>query len=222
MKRILAILGVVLLAGVVVAVAVPKKKVTNKKITKKVVQKKATKSQKNNEPAVLLVKFRLECQGVGRCPSDGAVMSVSQSSSGDFIYHRAFGDYEGWSYELKKGSCNQLIKELSSIASKKKLYDYKFTKLDDEDLNRPRWLVTMETVDGKEYSIVEYSDGTELRKMVEAAFAPVMEKIGKHELIGPYSHYHYKGDGSLKYRTDHDEEGRVHGGYRPDEPDATF
>ena len=112
--------------------------------------------------------------------------------------------------------------ELSRIAEHKHLSSNKFTKLDDEDITKPRWLVTMKNKDGKEYSMVEYSDGSELLQLVEAAFKPIMEKVEKGELKAPYSHYHYNSDGSLYYRTDHTEDGTVHVGYNPSKPDATF
>ena len=38
----------------------------------------------------------------------------------------------------------------------------------------------------------------------------------------PASEYHYNGDGTLDYRTDHTAEGTVHGGYNPKKPNATF
>ena len=144
------------------------------------------------------------------------------SEYGDYIYYREFGKYEGWSYDFDKGVCTDLLLELSRIAENKSLSSNKFTDLDDEDLTKPRWLVTMKTSDGKEYSMVEYSDGSDLLKQVEAAFKPIIEKVGKGELKAPFSHYHYNGDGSLDYRTDHTAEGTVHGGYNPKRPYDTF
>jgi len=218
MKRIFVIIGIVLMAGVLVLCASPKKKTNSRKIVKKTTKGKVSKPEKD----VMLIEFRLECQGVGRNVREGAVMSAKQSKYGDYFYYRGYGENEGVSYEFEKGCCSELLKELSRISKNEKLFDYMFTKLDDEDLTRPRWLLTMKTVDGNEYSIVEYSDATKLRNLVEAAFNPVLEKIYSNELKGRHSRYHYKSDGSLNYRVDYEADGVVHGGYNPEDPYLTF
>lgn len=216
-------MGIVMLAGLL-AFAAPKKKNRVKKTvrTTKTVsetQKKAVKEA----PKVMLSKFRLEYQeAAGRACKNSAVMSLSQTSYGDYLYNREFGKIEGWSYEFDAGKCTELMQELSRIAEAKDLYSYKFTELDDEDLTKPRWLVTLKTVEGKEYSIVEYSDGSDLLKLVEAAFKPMLNKVASHELLVPFSEYHYNGDGSLDYRTDHTADGVVCGGYNPKDPNACF
>ena len=226
MKRIFSVLGIMMLVGLL-ACAAPKKKVTSKKLVKtavnKTTKKKVANSKKQAAPKVLLKEFRLEYQnGEGRKCANSAVMSLNCSEYGDYLYNRGYGQFEGWSYDFDSGACKDLMIELSRIAEKKDLYSYKFTNLDDEDLAKPRWLVTMKTAEGKEYSMVEYSDGSDLLKLVEAAFKPMLERVEKCEIMAPYSHYHYNGDGSLNYRTDHTAEGIVHGGYNPKQPDATF
>ena len=222
MKRFFAILSVVMLAGLL-ACAAPKKKSRVKKSVNKTAKKAASKTQKTAVPKEVLLEFRLEYQAAAnRNCSSSAVMSCSQGNYGDYVYYRALGDNEAMSYDFAKGVCTSLMLELSRIAEHKHLSSNKFTKLDDEDITKPRWLVTMKNKDGKEYSMVEYSDGSELLQLVEAAFKPIMEKVEKGELKAPYSHYHYNSDGSLYYRTDHTEDGTVHGGYNPSKPDATF
>jgi len=224
MKRFIAIMSVVVFAGLMICAA-PKNKTRVKKQAKtsRTTKKKGAKAAKQAQPKEVLVEFRLEYQqDAGRGCKSSAVFSSKQTDYGDFLYYRGFGKYEGWSYDFDKGVCADLMLELSRIAENKSLSSNKFTKLDDEDLTKPRWLVTMKTKDGKEYSMVEYSNGSDLLKLVETAFKPIMEKVQKRELMAPYSHYHYNGDGSLDYRTDHTAEGTVHGGYNPKRPDATF
>lgn len=219
MKRILTIMGIVLLAGLL-AFATPKKKNRVKKTERTT---KTVSAQKKEAPKVMLSKFRLEYQQAeGRACKNSAVMSLSQTTYGDYLYYRGFGEYDGWSYEFDAGKCNDLMIELSRIAEAKDLYSYKFTELDDEDLTKPRWLVTLKTTEGKDYSVVEYSDGSDLLKLVEAAFKPLLNKVANHELMVPYSEYHYNGDGSLDYRTDHTAEGVVCGGYNAKDPNACF
>lgn len=221
MKRLIAVMSVLALAGLMLCAA-PRVRTKHKK-QPKTSKIKTTKAKSQYQPKEMLVKFRLEYQqAAGRGCNTSAVFSASQTEYGDYIYYRGFGKYEGWSYDLDKGVCADLMLELSRIAENKSLSSYKFTNLDDEDLTKPRWLVTMNTTDGKEYSMVEYSDGSDLLKQVEAVFNPIMEKVGKGELRAPYSHYHYNGDGTLDYRTDHTDEGTVHGGYNPKKPNATF
>ena len=221
MKRFIAIMSVVALAGLMLCAA-PRVRTKHKK-QPKTSKVKITKAKSQSQPKEMLVKFRLEYQqAAGRDCKNSAVFSSSQGEYGDYIYYRGFGNYEGWSYDFDKGICADLMLELSRIAENKSLSSNKFTDLDDEDLTKPRWLVTMKTKDGKEYSMVEYSDGSDLLKQVEAAFKPIIDKVGKRELMAPYSHYHYNGDGTLYYRTDHTAEGIVHGGYNPQKPDATF
>ena len=221
MKRLIAVMSVLALAGLMLCAA-PRVRTKHKK-QPKTSKIKTTKAKSQYQPKEMLVKFRLEYQqAAGRGCKTSAVFSASQTEYGDYIYYRGFGKYEGWSYDFDKGVCADLMLELSRIAENKSLSSYKFTNLDDEDLAKPRWLVTMNTKDGKEYSMVEYSDGSDLLKQVEAAFNPIMEKVGKGELRAPYSHYHYNGDGTLDYRTDHTAEGTVHGGYNPKKPNATF
>lgn len=221
MKRLIAVMSVLALAGLMLCAA-PRVRTKHKK-QPKTSKMKTTKAKSQYQPKEMLVKFRLEYQqAAGRGCKTSAVFSASQTEYGDYIYYRGFGKYEGWSYDFDKGVCADLMLELSRIAENKSLSSYKFTNLDDEDLAKPRWLVTMNTKDGKEYSMVEYSDGSDLLKQVEAAFNPIMEKVGKGELRAPYSHYHYNGDGTLDYRTDHTAEGTVHGGYNPKKPNATF
>ena len=223
MKRIISVMSVVVLAGLMLC-AFPKVKTRVKKHqVHSTVKKNAGKTTIQTQPKEMLVKFRLEYQqAAGRGCKNSAVFSSSQSEYGDYIYYREFGKYEGWSYDFDKGVCSDLLLELSRIAENKSLSSNIFTDLDDEDLTKPRWLVTMKTSDGKEYSMVEYSDGSDLLKQVEAAFKPIIEKVGKGELKAPFSHYHYNGDGSLDYRTDHTAEGTVHGGYNPKRPYDTF
>lgn len=214
-------MSVLALAGLMLCAA-PKVRTKHKK-QPKTCKNNVVKTNNKIQPKEMLVKFRLEYQqAAGRGCKTSAVFSASQTEYGDYIYYRGFGKYEGWSYDFDKGVCADLMLELSRIAENKSLSSYKFTNLDDEDLAKPRWLVTMNTKDGKEYSMVEYSDGSDLLKQVEAAFNPIMEKVGKGELRAPYSHYHYNGDGTLDYRTDHTAEGTVHGGYNPKKPNATF
>ena len=214
-------MSVLALAGLMLCAA-PRVRTKHKK-QPKTCKNNVVKTNNKTQPKGMLVKFRLEYQqAAGRGCKTSAVFSASQTEYGDYIYYRGFGKYEGWSYDFDKGVCADLMLELSRIAENKSLSSYKFTNLDDEDLAKPRWLVTMNTKDGKEYSMVEYSDGSDLLKQVEAAFNPIMEKVGKGELRAPYSHYHYNGDGTLDYRTDHTAEGTVHGGYNPKKPNATF
>lgn len=221
MKRLIAVMSVLALAGLMLCAA-PRVRTKHKK-QPKTCKNNVVKTNNKTQPKEMLVKFRLEYQqAAGRGCKTSAVFSASQTEYGDYIYYRGFGKYEGWSYDFDKGVCADLMLELSRIADNKSLSSYKFTNLDDEDLAKPRWLVTMNTKDGKEYSMVEYSDGSDLLKQVEAAFNPIMEKVGKGELRAPYSHYHYNGDGTLDYRTDHTAEGTVHGGYNPKKPNATF
>ena len=221
MKRLIAVMSVLALAGFMLCAA-PRVRTKHKK-QPKTFKNNVVKTNNKIQPKEMLVKFRLEYQqAAGRGCKTSAVFSASQTEYGDYIYYRGFGKYEGWSYDFDKGVCADLMLELSRIAENKSLSSYKFTNLDDEDLAKPRWLVTMNTKDGKEYSMVEYSDGSNLLKQVEAAFKPIMEKVGKGELRAPYSHYHYNGDGTLDYRTDHTAEGTVHGGYNPKKPNATF
>ena len=221
MKRLIAVMSVLALAGFMLCAA-PRVRTKHKK-QPKTCKNNVVKTNNKTQPKEMLVKFRLEYQqAAGRGCKTSAVFSASQTEYGDYIYYRGFGKYEGWSYDFDKGVCADLMLELSRIAENKSLSSYKFTNLDDEDLAKPRWLVTMNTKDGKEYSMVEYSDGSDLLKQVEAAFKPIMEKVGKGELRAPYSHYHYNGDGTLDYRTDHTAEGTVHGGYNPKKPNATF
>ncbi len=221
MKRLITVMSVLALAGLMLCAA-PKVRTKHKK-QPKTCKNNVVKTNNKIQPKEMLVKFRLEYQqAAGRGCKTSAVFSASQTEYGDYIYYRGFGKYEGWSYDFDKGVCADLMLELSRIAENKSLSSYKFTNLDDEDLAKPRWLVTMNTKDGKEYSMVEYSDGSDLLKQVEAAFNPIMEKVGKGELRAPYSHYHYNGDGTLDYRTDHTAEGTVHGGYNPKKPNATF
>ena len=221
MKRLIAVMSVLALAGFMLCAA-PRVRTKHKK-QPKTCKNNVVKTNNKSQPKEMLVKFRLEYQqAAGRGCKTSAVFSASQTEYGDYIYYRGFGKYEGWSYDFDKGVCADLMLELSRIAENKSLSSYKFTNLDDEDLAKPRWLVTMNTKDGKEYSMVEYSDGSNLLKQVEAAFKPIMEKVGKGELRAPYSHYHYNGDGTLDYRTDHTAEGTVHGGYNPKKPNATF
>ena len=221
MKRLIAVMSVLALAGLMLCAA-PRVRTKHKK-QPKTFKNNVVKTNNKTQPKEMLVKFRLEYQqAAGRGCKTSAVFSASQTEYGDYIYYRGFGKYEGWSYDFDKGVCADLMLELSRIAENKSLSSYKFTNLDDEDLAKPRWLVTMNTKDGKEYSMVEYSDGSDLLKQVEAAFKPIMEKVGKGELRAPYSHYHYNGDGTLDYRTDHTAEGTVHGGYNPKKPNATF
>jgi len=221
MKRLITVMSVLALAGLMLCAA-PRVRTKHKK-QPKTCKNNVVKTNNKTQPKEMLVKFRLEYQqAAGRGCKTSAVFSASQTEYGDYIYYRGFGKYEGWSYDFDKGVCADLMLELSRIADNKSLSSYKFTNLDDEDLAKPRWLVTMNTKDGKEYSMVEYSDGSDLLKQVEAAFNPIMEKVGKGELRAPYSHYHYNGDGTLDYRTDHTAEGTVHGGYNPKKPNATF
>ncbi len=221
MKRLITVMSVLALAGLMLCAA-PRVRTKHKK-QPKTCKNNVVKTNNKTQPKEMLVKFRLEYQqAAGRGCKTSAVFSASQTEYGDYIYYRGFGKYEGWSYDFDKGVCADLMLELSRIAENKSLSSYKFTNLDDEDLAKPRWLVTMNTKDGKEYSMVEYSDGSDLLKQVEAAFNPIMEKVGKGELRAPYSHYHYNGDGTLDYRTDHTAEGTVHGGYNPKKPNATF
>ena len=221
MKRLIAVMSVLALAGFMLCAA-PRVRTKHKK-QPKTCKNNVVKTNNKTQPKEMLVKFRLEYQqAAGRGCKTSAVFSASQTEYGDYIYYRGFGKYEGWSYDFDKGVCADLMLELSRIAENKSLSSYKFTNLDDEDLTKSRWLVTMKTKDGKEYSMVEYSDGSDLLKQVEAVFNPIMEKVGKGELRAPYSHYHYNGDGTLDYRTDHTAEGTVHGGYNPKKPNATF
>lgn len=221
MKRLITVMSVLALAGLMLCAA-PRVRTKHKK-QPKTCKNNVVKTNNKTQPKEMLVKFRLEYQqAAGRGCKTSAVFSASQTEYGDYIYYRGFGKYEGWSYDFDKGVCADLMLELSRIADNKSLSSYKFTNLDDEDLAKPRWLVTMNTKDGKEYSMVEYCDGSDLLKQVEAAFKPIMEKVGKGELRAPYSHYHYNGDGTLDYRTDHTAEGTVHGGYNPKKPNATF
>ena len=221
MKRFIALISVMSIVGLLVCAA-PKVRTKHKK-QPKTSKIKTTKANSQSQPKEMLVKFRLEYQQAeGRGCKTSAVYSASQTEYGDYIYFRGFGKYEGWSFDFAKGVCADLMLELSRIAENKALSSNKFTKLDDEDLTKPRWLVTMNTTDGKEYSMVEYSDGSDLLKQVEDAFKPIIDKVENHELIAPYSNYHYNADGTLDYRTDHTAEGTVHGGYNPKKPNATF
>lgn len=221
MKRFIALISVMSIVGLLVCAA-PKVRTKHKK-QPKTSKIKTTKAKSQSQPKEMLVKFRLEYQqAAGRGCKTSAIFSASQTEYGDYLYYRGFGKYEGWSYDFDKGVCADLMLELSRIAEKKALTSNKFTDLDDEDLTKPRWLVTMNTTDGKEYSMVEYSDGSDLLKLVEAAFKPIIDKVEKHELRAPYSNYHYNGDGTLDYRTDHTAEGTVHGGYNPKRPHDTF
>ena len=218
MKRLITIMSVVALVGMI-ACAAPKKKVIHKKVKK--TEKTIVKETK--QPETKLTKFRLEYQeAAGKNCSSSAVYSASQSEYSDYIYYRGKGEYQGWSYDLQKETCSDLLIELARIAEQKKLYDNKFTDLDDEDVNKPRWLVTMKTIDGKEYSMVEYSDGSDLLKQVEEAFKPALGKITDIKYLKGFSHYHYNSDGSLDYRTDHEADGTVHGGYNPKNPYLTY
>ena len=222
MKRIFFILGVAVMA-ILVACAAPPKDPTPKNPEPKTKTEASISSTPFDTANVKLVKFRLEYQAAaGKQCKTSAVLSVDQGKYHDFLYFRDLGAYEGWSYDLDSGVCTQLLTELTRIAKQKKLFSYSYTDLDSEDVERPRWLVTMRTDDEKEFSIVEYSDGSELFGLVEAAFKPIRKSIGDLEIMGPYSHYHYKNDGSLSYRTDHEADGVVHGGYDPDDPLATF
>ncbi len=222
MKRILSIMSIMALVAMV-ACAAPKKKPRVKKPVSTTAKKSQDNTKKQSAHKEMLVEFRLEYQqAAGRDCKNSAVMSTKQNKYGDYLYYRGFGEYEAWSYDFDLGVCSELLLELSRIAEKKALSMYKYTELEDEDLTKPRWLVTMKTKDGKEYSMVEYSDGSELLKLVEAAFKPIMDKVGKGELRAPYSNYHYNGDGTLDYRIDHTSDGTVHGGYNPKEPDACF
>ena len=221
MKRFIALISVMSIVGLLVCAA-PKVRTKHKK-QPKTSKIKTTKANSQSQPKEMLVKFRLEYQQAeGRGCKTSAVYSASQTEYGDYIYFRGFGKYEGWSFDFAKGVCADLMLELSRIAESKALSSNEFTKLDDEDLTKPRWLVTMNTTDGKEYSMVEYSDGSDLLKQVEDAFKPIIDKVENHELIAPYSNYHYNADGTLNYRTDHDAQGRVHGGYNPKRPHDTF
>lgn len=221
MKRFIALISVMSIVGLLVCAA-PKVRTKHKK-QPKTSKNNVVKTNNKTQPKEMLVKFRLEYQqAAGRGCKTSAVFSASQTEYGDYIYYRGFGKYEGWSYDFDKGVCADLMLELSRIAENKSLSSYKFTNLDDEDLTKPRWLVTMNTTDGKEYSMVEYSDGSDLLKQVEDAFKPIIDKMENHELIAPYSNYHYNADGTLNYRTDHDAQGRVHGGYNPKRPHDTF
>ena len=222
MKRFIAVMGIVVFAGLILCAAPKhKKRVKNQQV--RTTNKNVATPKKKTQPKEVLVEFRLEYQqAAGRGCKNSAVLSAKQGEYGDYLYYRGYGQYEGWSYDFDKSVCTELLLELSRIADKKALSSNKFTDLDDEDLTKPRWLVTMKTKDGKEYSMVEYSDGSDLLKLVEAAFKPIMERVQKGELRAPYSHYHYNGDGTLDYRTDHTAEGTVHGGYNPKQPDATF
>ena len=214
MKRFIALISVMSIVGLLVCAA-PKVRTKHKK-QPKTSNNIITKAKSQSQPKEMLVKFRLEYQQAeGRGCKTSAVYSASQTEYGDYIYFRGFGKYE-------KGVCADLMLELSRIAENKALSSNEFTKLDDEDLTKPRWLVTMNTTDGKEYSMVEYSDGSDLLKQVEDAFKPIIDKVENHELIAPYSNYHYNADGTLNYRTDHDAQGRVHGGYNPKRPHDTF
>lgn len=225
MKRFIALISVVSIAGLLLCAA-PKNKTRIKKQqvrTTAKAKKHVDETKQQTQPKEMLVKFRLEYQqAAGRGCNTSAVFSASQTEYGDYIYYREYGKYEGWSYDFNKGVCTDLMLELSRIAENKSLSSNEFTKLDDEDLTKPRWLVTMNTTDGKEYSMVEYSDGSDLLKLVESAFKPIIDKVENHELIAPYSNYHYNADGTLNYRTDHDAQGRVHGGYNPKRPHDTF
>jgi hypothetical protein len=222
MKRLFIILSAVALVAIV-ACAAPKKKTRIKKQVKTTINKPVAKTNKKPQPKEMLVKFRLEYQqAAGRNCENSAVMSLSQNEYGDYLYHRGFGEYEAWSYEFEPGVCSDLMLELSRIAEQKALSSNKFTDLDDEDLTKPRWLVTMKNKDGKEYSMVEYSDGSDLLKLVEQAFKPILEKVSKRELIAPYSEYQYNADGTLDYRIDHTADGTVHGGYNPKDPYLTY
>ena len=221
MKRFIALISVMSIVGLLVCAA-PKVRTKHKK-QPKTSKIKTTKANSQSQPKEMLVKFRLEYQQAeGRGCKTSAVYSASQTEYGDYIYFRGFGKYEGWSFDFAKGVCADLMLELSRLAESKALSSNEFTKLDDEDLTKPRWLVTMNTTDGKEYSMVEYSDGSDLLKQVEDAFKPIIDKVENHELIAPYSNYHYNADGTLNYRTDHDAQGRVHGGYNPKRPHDTF
>lgn len=221
MKRFIAFISVMSIVGLLVCAA-PKVRTKHKK-QPKTSKIKTTKAKSQSQPKEMLVKFRLEYQQAeGRGCKTSAVYSASQTEYGDYIYFRGFGKYEGWSFDFDKGVCADLMLELSRLAESKALSSNEFTKLDDEDLSKPRWLVTMNTTDGKEYSMVEYSDGSDLLKQVEDAFKPIIDKVENHELIAPYSNYHYNADGTLNYRTDHDAQGRVHGGYNPKRPHDTF
>ena len=223
MKRFFAVVGIVALAGLMLCAAPKNKTRVKRHQVKTTTKKKVTKTDKQTQPKEILVEFRLEYQqAAGRGCNTSAVFSCKQAEYGDYVYYRGLGQYEGWSYDFDKGVCTNLMLELSRIAEQKALSSNEYTDLDDEDLTKPRWLVTMKAKDGKEYSMVEYSDGSDLLRLVDAAFNPIMEKVGKGELRAPYSHYHYNGDGSLNYRTDHTAEGIVHGGYNPKQPNATF
>ena len=178
MKRLIAVMSVLALAGFMLCAA-PRVRTKHKK-QPKTCKNNVVKTNNKTQPKEMLVKFRLEYQqAAGRGCKTSAVFSASQTEYGDYIYYRGFGKYEGWSYDFDKGVCADLMLELSRIAENKSLSSYKFTNLDDEDLTKSRWLVTMKTKDGKEYSMVEYSDGSDLLKQVEAVFNPIMEKVGK-------------------------------------------
>lgn len=222
MKGKIIILGFAIMAIMVACAMTPKNPNPNNPEPNKKTETPQSKAPVDTAN-VKLVKFRLEYQSAaGKQCKTSAVLSVDQGKYHDFLYFRDMGAYEGWSYDLDSGVCKQLLEELTRIAKKKNLFSYSYTDLDDEDVERPRWLVTMRTDDEKDLSIVEYSDGSELFKLVEAAFKPIRKSIGDQEIMGPYSHYHYKSDGSLSYRTDHEADGVVHGGYDPDDPLATF
>ena len=226
MKRLLSIVSIVVVVSMVVCAA-PKKKNRNPKVkrTEKTLAKKAEMNEvkTTKQPAVMLTKFKLEYQGAkGKSCANSAVFSASQSEYGDYLYYRGKGNRGGRSYNLYKGACSDLLTELSRIAEQKKLYDYKFTELEDEDVNKSRWLVTLTTTDGKKYSLVEYSDGSELLELVEEAFKPLLQQMKSSKLVKGYSEYYYNSDGSLNYRTDHEADGTVHGGYNPQKPNLRY
>lgn len=228
MKRFFTIVGVLMLASMLVCAAPQKKHRVKKQVTT-TVQTPAVKTPtvetntKQAAPKELLMKFRLEYQqAANRNCSSSAVMSCSQSEYGDYVYYRGFGQHVGYSFEFQPGVCSNLMLELSRIAEDKALADNKFTDLDDEDLTKPRWLVTMTSKDGKKYSMVEYSDGSDLHKLVDEAFQPVLKQVEKRELKVPFSVYNYNSDGSLDYRIDHTADGTVHGGYDPKDPYKTY
>ena len=82
--------------------------------------------------------------------------------------------------------------------------------------------ICSEIARSEKFFLARAIDGSDLLKQVEDAFKPIIDKVENHELIAPYSNYHYNADGTLNYRTDHTAEGTVHGGYNPKKPNATF
>lgn len=155
------------------------------------------------------------------------VYTLKKDKSGTYLYYRAFGNWQGWSYF--DVPVDKELSELDAFVRSLKLSDYQFVSKDDVDESRPRREIEAKYASGAVVSAVQYDGDKEMAALAAAdTVVPPMFKalVSMVETMDPkpgeYSCYTYDSKGKLRQRIDYTNDGIVHGGYDADNPLATF